>query len=228
MIFSILYEDNEIFLVNKPSGVAVQGGEGVAHPLDKEFSAQVGFPVHLVHRLDKETAGILIVAKTAAAAAKWTKLIQTDKVRKEYFAVTIGIPVVKGKEMRKGVLHTTVTAHGKEQSAETFFDTVKEWTVDVANQETGEVQKINLALLHLTLGTGRMHQLRIQLAGAKSPIAADDLHGAFKMNKKLRKAGIKKLQLAAIRLTIPAGGKQHLFEIPFPEHFVLPWDSSVE
>ncbi len=227
MNFSILYEDNEIFLVNKPSGVAVQGGEGVAHPLDKEFSAQVGFPVHLVHRLDKETSGILIVAKNAAAASKWTKLIQTDKVCKEYFAVTIGVPVVKGKELRKGVLRSTVTAHGKEQSAETFFDTVKEWSVDIQNAETGEVQKINLALLHLTLGTGRMHQLRIQLAEAKAPIAADDLHGAFKLNKKLRKAGIKKLQLAAIRLTIPAGGKQTLFEIPFPEHFAVPENLSV-
>jgi len=53
----VVYENDEIFLINKPAGVSVQGGEGVAHPLDVEFSRQAGFKVHLVHRLDKETCG---------------------------------------------------------------------------------------------------------------------------------------------------------------------------
>lgn len=224
MNFNILFENSEIFLINKPYGTAVQGGEGVAHPLDKEFSLQVGFPVHLVHRLDKETAGILVVAKNGAAASKWTKIIGDKEVKKEYYAVTIGVPVIKGKECNKGVLRSSVTAHGKEQTAETFFEVEKSWEVEIpdnSSEENNSPEKIKLCLVHLTLGTGRMHQLRIQLAQAKAPIAADDLHGAFKINKKLRKAGIKKLQLAAVRVTVPLEGKKQLFEIPFPEHFCV-------
>ena len=63
----VLFEDDEIFVINKPAGVAVQGGEGISHPLDEEFSRQVGFKVHLVHRLDKDTSGVMVVAKTDAA-----------------------------------------------------------------------------------------------------------------------------------------------------------------
>lgn len=248
--FSILYEDSEILLVNKPCGVAVQGGEGIAHPLDAELSKQTGYKIHLVHRLDKETEGILIVAKNPQAASKWTKLIQTKEVQKEYYAVTLGLPVVNGKESRKGVLRSTVEAHGKKQTAETFFtvekiadiplpvsddknsapsseknperNTEKNKTASSEKKSDStekEEEKIRLCLVRLTLGTGRMHQLRIQLSQAKAPIAQDDLHGNFRLNKKIRKLGIKKLQLAAFRLTIPSENKRRVFEIPLPSHF---------
>ena len=213
--FSILYEDKEIFLLNKPAGVAVQGGNGVAHPLDDEFSKQVGYRVHLVHRLDKETAGILIVAKTRDAASKWIKLIQTDSVSKEYVAVCVGEPFVNGKKMSKGTLRGIVEAHGREQSAETYFTVEKTAALP---EDMCAANNISLSLLHITLGTGRMHQIRIQLAKANAPIAADDLHGNFKVNKLLRKAGIKKLHLAATKLTLPIQGKPQTFEIPLPEH----------
>ena len=208
---SILFENDEIFLINKPAGVPVQGGEGIAHPLDDAFSKQVGFRVHLVHRLDKETAGILIVAKTSEAAAKWIKLIAGPLVSKEYRAICIGEPLVNGKKVPSGTIRGIVEAHGREQSAETHF--VVEKTASVVAESP-----VTISLLHITLGTGRMHQIRIQLAGAKAPIAADDMHGDFKINKILRKAGIKRLQLAAVKLTIPLEGKQRTFTIPLPEH----------
>ena len=70
---SILYEDDEILLVNKEYGVSVQGGAGIAHPLDEELSNQLGYKIFLVHRLDRETSGILIVAKNSRAASTWTR-----------------------------------------------------------------------------------------------------------------------------------------------------------
>ena len=63
--FSIIFENEEILLVNKEGGVSVQGGAGIAHPLDAELSIQLGYKIFLVHRLDKETSGILVVAKNA-------------------------------------------------------------------------------------------------------------------------------------------------------------------
>ena len=202
--FSILFEDDEILLVNKPHGTAVQGGAGIAHPLDEELSKQTGYKVHLVHRLDKDTAGILIVAKNPQAAAKWTKLIATKQVKKEYTAICIGEPLVNGKKSDRGTIRGTVEAHGKTQDA--FLD------FNVEKKAQG------LCLMHITLGTGRMHQIRIQLAKAGCPIAADDQHGDFKQNKVLKKQGIKKLQLAATKLTLPIEGKPQTFTIPLPPH----------
>ena len=240
--FAILYEDNEIYLINKPAGVAVQGGEGIAHPLDDELSAQVGYRIHLVHRLDKETAGILIVAKTSEAAAKWIKLVAGPLVSKQYTAICIGEPVVNGRTAKSGTIKGIVEAHGREQSAETHFVVDKVIAVDAGGTSaavtatggtpTGSTltgctptggtpivpKPIKLSLLHITLGTGRMHQIRIQLAKSGAPIAADDQHGDFKANKVLRRVGIKRLQLAAVQLTVPIAGSPRTFTIPLPEH----------
>lgn len=212
--FSIIFENEEILLVNKEAGVSVQGGAGIAHPLDAELSLQLGYKIFLVHRLDKETSGILVVAKNALAAAKWTNLISGGKVKKEYAAVCFGIPFVNGKKCYSGVLEGTVEAHGRTQAAKTFFKVESVWGVKIP--ETDE--KMELSFLKLTLGTGRMHQIRIQLAKAFCPIAGDDKHGDFKKNKLARKIGIKKLHLAAVRLSLPIDGKMQSFEIPLPEY----------
>ena len=242
--FSILFENDEILLVNKPFGCAVQGGEGVAHPLDEELSREKGYKVHLVHRLDKDTSGILIVAKNPQAASKWTKLIGTKEVQKEYVAVCTGMPEIKGKKCTKGVLSGTVEAHGRTQSAETFFTVEKSVRVELPALENASSESkadskealsdkaesktevkpdskpdsITLSLVKLKLGTGRMHQLRIQLAKAMCPICADDQHGNFKINKKLRKLGIKKLCLCSYKVTLPLNGKQQVFTVDLPEH----------
>ena len=104
----ILFENEEILVINKPAGLPVQGGQGILHPLDKELAVQVGYPVYLVHRLDRDTNGLMIVAKSAAAASKWTKLIGGKLVRKEYTAVCIG--TLKSK---KGTIRTSVVQDRK-------------------------------------------------------------------------------------------------------------------
>ncbi|MCQ2247668.1 MAG: RluA family pseudouridine synthase [Treponema sp.] len=230
--FSIIFENDEILLVNKECGVAVQGGAGIKHSLDQDLPLQVGYKVHLVHRLDRETSGILVVAKNPVAAAKWTKLIQTDRVRKEYTALCFGVPQVKGKECTKGRLEGTVEAHGRTQSAETFFEVERTFEVEIAEggepgsqgategsiPEPGSCEKLRMSVLRITLGTGRMHQIRIQMAKANAPLLADDKHGNFRLNKLARKIGVKKLHLAASRLTLELGGRTQTFEIPLPEH----------
>ena len=85
------------------------------------------------------------------------------------------------------------------------------------NQE-GQEESVTLSHIRIIIKTGRMHQIRIQMAKANAPVAADELHGDFKLNKKIRRAGIKKLCLAATSLTIPLDGKNRTFTIPLPEH----------
>ncbi|MCR5613573.1 RNA pseudouridine synthase [Treponema sp.] len=196
----IIYENSEIIIINKPQGLAVQGGQNIAHPLDKELPLQLGYPVYLVHRLDQETSGLMIVAKTPAAASKWTRLIGEKSVKKEYDALCIGVP-----PKNKGQFKSSIIEHGVKKDALTFYEVKKSWTVE----------SYTLSHIHLTLGTGRMHQIRIHLAKAGFPIAGDDKHGAFKANKELKKlCGIKRLKLISSRLTLPLDGRDVTFEVP--------------
>lgn len=216
----IVFENDEIFVINKAAGVSVQGGEGVSHPLDEELSKQAGFKVHLVHRLDKETCGLMIAAKTAQAASKWIKLISSGLVQKEYTALCFGEPVLNGKKKKQGVILSDVEKNGRVQNAETHFE-----VLDVKNF-SGELEKnpydFTVSTLRLTLGTGRMHQIRIHLAKVQCPIIGDDKHGDFKKNKLAKKAlKVKNLLLCSRRITIPLDGKPETFEIPLPDYFTL-------
>ena len=227
----ILFEDDEIFVINKPAGVAVQGGEGIAHPLDEEFSKQVGFKVYLVHRLDKETCGLMVVAKNPKAASKWIELIASKQVQKEYTAICFGEPLINGKKQKSGTISgSVIKKNGKnerEQSAVTNFTVEEVKTVEIPvfsdnpEEEASKLIPLTFSQIHLKLGTGRMHQIRIHLSSVGAPICGDDKHGNFKLNKLAKKhLKIKNLLLCSQKLTIPtAGGKTNTFEIDLPQYF---------
>ena len=201
---TILYEDEEIFVISKNSGLAVQGGANIKHSIDVDFADEIGQKIFLVHRLDKDTAGLMIVAKNPAAAAKWTKLISGKTVKKEYIAICAGTI-----EPKKGIICEKIVQHGEEKKAVTNYEVEKE-----IETECGKLSQIRLLL-----ETGRMHQIRIHLPKNSCPIAGDDQHGNFKLNKQLKKTlGIKKLLLASVKLTVPLQTKNQVFEIPLPEY----------
>ncbi len=226
----IIWQNDEILVINKECGVSVQGGSGIAHPLDEELSKQLGYKIYLVHRLDKETSGLMVAAKSAPAANKWINLIAGKQVKKEYTALCFGKPFVSGKECTKGTLKDSVVKGGRELSAVTQFEVIKSKEIEIperlsennpqspASEESQNTRRITISLLHLTLGTGRMHQIRIHLAKALCPIIEDDKHGNFKLNKAARPLKIKKLCLASTKLTLPLEGKQMVFETELPEH----------
>ena len=207
--FEIVYENDEILIINKEAGVACQGGKDVKHPLDKELPLQTGYPVYLVHRLDKETSGLLIVAKSPFSAAKWTKLIEKKLVEKEYTAICLG-----RFSKKEGTIRTDVIQHGDEKSAVTHFKVVSETEV------TAGEESFILTTVKLLLETGRMHQIRIHLSKEGHPILGDDKHGSFKVNKLFKKElKVKNLLLCASRLTFPENGKSRRIEIDSPAFF---------
>ena len=112
----IVYENDEILIINKPVGLSVQGGEGIVSSVDTVLPTQLGYKVFLVHRLDKETSGLMVVAKSSKAAGKWTNLINQHNVQKEYVALCSGLP-----QKKSGVFTDSVVQKGREQNAFTEY-----------------------------------------------------------------------------------------------------------
>lgn len=207
----IVFENEEILIINKKAGCAVQGGKDISHPLDKELPAVLGYPIYLVHRLDRDTSGLLILAKSPLAAAKWTKLIGGKLVTKEYTAICAG-----SLSKKQGTIRSNIIQHGDEKNSITHYKVLAEKEFDF------EGEKITLSKLLLKLETGRMHQIRIHLAKENCPIAGDDKHGNFKLNKMLKKnLKVKNLLLCASTLTIPLNGKAFVITIPLPDYMNL-------
>lgn len=217
----IIYENDEILIINKPVGLSVQGGEGVSSSVDTVLPTQLGYKVFLVHRLDKETSGLMVVAKTSKAAGKWTNLINQHNVQKEYVALCGGVP-----KKKSGVFTDSVVQKGREQNAFTEYKLLQSFTIkenksgDSENQiDIQGLENKSFSLFSLKLGTGRMHQIRIHLSKAGFPIFADDKYGDFKLNKLLqKKLKIKRLCLASVKLTLPIDNQLKTFTIPYPEH----------
>jgi 23S rRNA pseudouridine955/2504/2580 synthase len=210
-MLSLLYQDGEILVLDKPSGLATQPGAGIKISLVEAVERDFGFRPFLVHRLDRETAGCIIVARDSRAAAKWTDLIAGRELRKFYRAVVAGRP--RGEA---GLLSTSVRVRGVDMNAETKWSLLGCFGGGDAG---GEAQaRPRFSLLELELGTGRTHQIRVQLAEAGLPILGDDAHGDFKLNKELKRSfGLKRLLLLSRRLVLPGG--RTVIEAPLPEHF---------
>ena len=102
----IIYENEEILIINKPAGIAVQGGKDIAHPLDKELPMQLGYPIYLVHRLDRPTGGVMVFARTPKAAAALSAMVQDHEIFvKEYLAVLPARPTFPEGELCDRLYH---------------------------------------------------------------------------------------------------------------------------
>jgi 23S rRNA pseudouridine955/2504/2580 synthase len=198
----VIYDDDNILIVNKPYGIAVQGGEGVTVTIIDILERQTGIKIYPVHRLDKDTAGILVVARSSRAASEYSRYIAGGSLEKAYKAVCFGHP-----GDNSGIITVPAGRSGEEKPAETS------WMLE----RTGN----GCSLLSLRLGTGRMHQIRIHLASIGCPIVADDKYGDFPQNRRVRSEfKVRKLQLAACDLSLPVGNSVKHFSIGLPEHMV--------
>jgi 23S rRNA pseudouridine955/2504/2580 synthase len=226
----VLFENDECVVLDKPAGLPVQGGEGVGLSLDAVLRSPAGRfepDIHLagdtqlllVHRLDKDTSGVLLAAKGRAAAAKFAALFSSGgkrdrAVRKRYLAVCAGRPVPDA-----GVIKTSLDVRGSSRAAETGYALLKSGPLpaDGAGEE-GEGRVFSV--LELEPGTGRMHQIRRHLRQIGCPILGDDKYGDFALNRTLRRKGtVKRLLLHASRLSIPAAGID--VSAPPPECFAV-------
>jgi 23S rRNA pseudouridine955/2504/2580 synthase len=219
-----LYEDDDVMVLNKPIGLAVQGGSGTTHHLDgllEVLRDAHGQRPRLVHRLDKDTAGCLLVAKTRFAAAALAKTFRSRAARKVYWALVAGVPKVQqgristylAKEEREEDSFMRVAEHGDKGAshAVTYYAVV-------------ETAALLLAWLSLKPVTGRTHQLRAHMAHIGHPIVGDPKYFTIE-NWQLPGGMQNKLHLLARRIAVPhpRGGVIDV-SAPLPPHMQQSWN----
>ena len=210
----VLYEDEQLLVLNKPSGLPVHGGTGVRIGLIetlRHLRPQASF-LELVHRLDKGTSGCLMVAKSPAALKRLGALLKKREVGKRYHAIVHGRWPAELREMalplQRGEAHggeRFVRASGEGKSALTRFRVLRPlrgWT-----------------LVEASPLTGRTHQIRVHAQQAGHPIAGDEKYGEPDLNRELRRLGISRLCLHAAALELPHGDGVLKVEAPYDERF---------
>jgi 23S rRNA pseudouridine955/2504/2580 synthase len=216
--FVVLLEDEHLLVINKPAGVAVHGGSGVSFGVIEQLRMarpQAKF-LELVHRLDRETSGILLVAKKRSALKNLQDQFRERQTGKTYLAMVRGQWPAKLKVLDKP-LHKYLLGGGDAQAGERRVKVVARDDPDGMPSVTLVRVRENLAagtLLEVTIKTGRTHQIRVHLASEGFPILGDDKYGDFELNKSLARGvvvpGLKRMFLHAWRLQVnhPATGER--------------------
>jgi 23S rRNA pseudouridine955/2504/2580 synthase len=200
----IFFEDDEIIVINKPAGIAVHEGKDVLKRdsilgmLEARYRPQ-GIAPRLVHRLDRDTSGVLLAAKNAEAAKQFERLFADDGVEKEYVCLLVG-----RLQQNEGTLDLRLPGRqGKSVRALTRFRVVQRFS------ET--------TLVRANIATGRMHQVRLHFAHYGHPVVMDDQHGDFSFNKKFRKSyGLRRHFLHATTIALEYQGKRRSWTAPLP------------
>jgi 23S rRNA pseudouridine955/2504/2580 synthase len=237
--FAVLFEDDFLLAIDKPAGIAVHGGSGVSFGVIEQLRMarpQARF-LELVHRLDRETSGILLVAKKRSALKNLQDQFRDRETGKVYLALVLGQwnPARKvldrplQKYLQEGAQQTAerrVRVVAREDPDARAALTLVRLRASAAPAAAGAGPQDGFSLLEVTIKTGRTHQIRVHLAAEGQPIAGDDKYGNFERNRELSRAGatpaLKRMFLHAWRLRCnhPASGEAlHLFA-PLPPELV--------
>jgi len=220
--FPLLLEDDALMAIDKPSGVAVHGGSGVSFGVIEQLrqARPQAKLLELVHRLDRETSGILLVAKKRSALKHVQDQFRERETGKTYLALVQGNWPEKLKVIDSSLLKYLLP-DGERRVKVTAPD-------DPDGMRSITLVKVSerlqtCTLLEVTIKTGRTHQIRVHLASQGHPIAGDDKYGDFEWNKALNKQGLKRMFLHAWRLqfTHPVTGKRIELKSALPPELQL-------
>lgn len=211
----VIFEDQALLVVDKPAGIAVHGGSGLSYGIIEQLRAarpELKF-LELAHRLDRETSGLLLLAKKRSALTALHAALREGKIHKRYLVLVKGawrdekrhvsLPLRK-YVTRSGERRVSVDRQGRE--SDTLFRLERKFR--------------DYTLLSAELLTGRTHQIRVQLAHLGFPIAGDDKYGDFKLNRALAEQGLKRMFLhaAEVEFKHPLSGEPIKLKSPLPPH----------
>jgi len=210
---AIIYEDPRLLVVDKPAGVAVHGGSGVSFGVIEALrAARPDETLELVHRIDRDTSGILLIARKPAALRTLHALLREGQVEKRYLALVKGKWEL-GKKRIDAPLRTDIRVGGER--------TVK---AHVSGKEAVSVFKPvqffgkRASLVEVSLETGRTHQIRVHAAHAGYPLAGDEKYGEAQFNEKMKTLGLTRMFLHAHQLSFvwPDSGVEFTVSTPLP------------
>lgn len=221
--YPVLFEDDHLICVDKPAGVAVHGGSGVSFGVIEQLRRarpQARF-LELVHRLDKETSGLLLIAKKRSALTALQDQFRSRETGKTYAALVIG-HWPASKKVVDVALHKFLTGEG-ERRVRAVAAGADEGKRSITLVQVKQAYA-GFTLLDVTIKTGRTHQIRVHLAHEGHPIVGDDKYGDFELNKALARGetvpGLRfaRMFLHARRLAFdhPASGERIELEAPLP------------
>jgi len=210
--FPLIHEDEAFLAIDKPAGVAVHGGSGVSFGVIEQIRQarpQARF-LELVHRLDRETSGLLLIAKKKSALKALQDQFRERTTGKTYLALVKGAWPARLKVLDQP-LHKFLLPDGERRVRVTHREDPEGMRsvtlVRVASRlqpssDLATVSPDGFTLLEVTIKTGRTHQIRVHLASAGYPIAGDDKYGDFELNRQLQRTGLKRMYLHAWRLAL--------------------------
>lgn len=197
--FPIVFEDDAMLVVDKPAGVAVHGGSGVSFGVIEQLRAarpDARF-LELAHRLDRETSGLLILAKKRSALLALHQMMREGKGCKRYLALVVGDWVNDRQHLREPLLKW-LTASGERRVKVDALGKAAHTVIMLKKRYGGRY-----SLLEAELKTGRTHQIRVHLAARGFPVLGDDKYGSDAIRAQFSKAGFGRMFLHAWRLDIP-------------------------
>ena len=208
---AVIFEDKHFLVIDKPAGVASHGGSGVSHgAIEMLRAARPKESLELVHRLDRDTSGVLVFARTRPALTGLQALIRGGEVTKQYLCLMTGTPSRAkfdvNAPLQKSILQggermVRVSDNGKPSL--TFFREIEQYP--------------GARLMEATLGTGRTHQIRVHAAHVGHPLAGDPKYGDAEANQRFRKKGLKRMFLHASHMSFELDGRSYGFSAPLPD-----------
>jgi 23S rRNA pseudouridine955/2504/2580 synthase len=210
LVESVLFEDRDIVVLNKPAGLAVHAGSGLGFGLIELLRMHPRYTsVELVHRLDRETSGCLMLARNREILRRLQHLLQTHAIEKSYLAL------LRGRLPAKPLVVDSALSKNRLRGGERM----------VALDEEGKAARTTVRLLEafkeaslasVQIETGRTHQIRVHCASVNHPLAGDDKYGDREFNRRMKQSGLKRvfLHAAELRFTLDT---THVIEAPLPE-----------
>lgn len=208
---AIIFEDKHFLVIDKPAGVASHGGSGVSHgAIELLRAARPQEHLELVHRLDRDTSGVLVFARTRAGLTGLQAAIRAGDVIKQYLCLMLGHPSKAKFDVNAPLLKSVlqggermvrVADNGKPSL--TFFREMEQYP--------------SARLMQATLGTGRTHQIRVHAAHIGHPLAGDPKYGDREMNKRYRDMGLQRMFLHAAHMSFDLDDRAYSFSAPLPE-----------
>ncbi|MEQ8861381.1 MAG: RluA family pseudouridine synthase [Pseudomonadales bacterium] len=216
---AVVFEDEDLLVINKPAGMPVHGGSGLAFgAIEALRRLRPGTDLELVHRLDRDTSGCLLVAKSRSRLLELHRALREREVKKDYSLIVLGLWPRRTTTVQLP-LKRYLTASGERRVR--VADDGKPSRTDFEIRERGAAATLLSARLH----TGRTHQIRVHACATGHPVAGDVKYSSPRQQGAVAACGVHRLCLHAAELVVVIGGRKHRFSAPLPADLIAAWEA---